>query len=86
VDGRLCASALERLVRPLFRSRTGNRVVFRVEGGSGRRQSHDYVSIDASGNVRLATDENALSLNFGVFEGAVEFLLEKRPGARLKVF
>ena len=77
---------LERLVRPLFRSRTGNRVVFRVEGGSGAAQSRSYVNIDPSGTVRLATGGNALNLNFGVFERAVEFLLQHRSGARLKVF
>lgn len=77
---------LERLVRPLFRSRTGNRVVFRVEGGSGSGRSREFVKIDASGNVRLHTGGRALNLNFGVFDRAVEFLLENRAGARLKVF
>ncbi|MFF3877185.1 hypothetical protein [Streptomyces sp. NPDC001978] len=80
------APVLERLVRPLFRSRSGNRVVFRVEGGSGTARSRDFVQIDQAGNVNLATGGNALNLNFGVFERAVEFLLENRAGARLKVF
>jgi hypothetical protein len=78
---------LERVVRPLFRSRSGHRVVFRVEGGSGAAQSRSFVRIDpASGAVRLATGGRALNLNFGVFERAVEFLLQNRAGARLKVF
>ncbi|MFE5813197.1 hypothetical protein ACFQ6S_07320 [Streptomyces sp. NPDC056479] len=80
------APVLERLVRPLFRSLSGNRVVFRVEGGSGTAQSRSFVNIDQAGNVRLATGGKALNLNFGVFERAVEFLLENRSGARLKVF
>lgn len=78
---------LERMVRPVFRSRSGHRVVFRVEGGSGDAQSHSFVRIDPdTGAVRIATGGKALNLNFGVFERAVEFLLDKRPGARLKVF
>ncbi|GLY16395.1 hypothetical protein LWF15_29840 [Kineosporia rhizophila] len=80
------APVLERLVRPLFRSRSGHRVVFRVEGGSGVARSRDFVQVDPAGNVRLATGGRALNLNFGVFERSVEFLLENRAGARLKVF
>ncbi len=80
------APVLERLVRPLFRSRTGNRVVFRTEGGVGASASRSYVNVDAAGKVRLNTGGKALNLNFGVFERAVEFLLENRAGARLKVF
>ena len=78
---------VERLVRPIFRSRSGNRVVFRVEGGvDASSRSRDLVRIDAAGNVRLATGDRALNVNFGVFERAIEFLVENRAGARLKVF
>jgi hypothetical protein len=79
-------AALERVVRPVFRSRTGNRVVFRVQGGTGAAASQDMVRIDANGGVQLATRGRALNLNFGVFERAVEFLLAHRRGARLVVF
>jgi hypothetical protein len=77
--------AIERLVRPIFRSRSGNRVVFRVEGGaSPQARSQDLIHIDAQGQVRLT--RATLNVNFGVFERAIEFILEHRPGARLKVF
>lgn len=76
---------LERLVRPVFRSRTGNRVVFRVEGGTLPAASWERTVIDAGGSARVVGD-GAVNLNFGVFERAVEFLLRARPGARLKVF
>jgi hypothetical protein len=81
------ATALERVVRPVFRSRTGNRVVFRVQGGTGAtRRSQDLVSVDGYGGVHLHTGGQALNLNFGVFEQAVEFLLTNRRAARLVVF
>ena len=81
------AAVLERVVRPVFRSRTGNRVVFRVQGGEDlAARSRELVLVDAHGNVSLATGGNALNLNFGVFERAVEFLLASRRGARLAVF
>lgn len=76
---------IERLVRLIFRSRSGNRVVFRVEGGaSGHLRSQELIHINASGQVRLT--RATLNMNFGVFERAIEFILEHRPGARLKVF
>ncbi|MFD0278928.1 hypothetical protein ACFVHB_34165 [Kitasatospora sp. NPDC127111] len=75
---------LERVVRPVFRSRTGNRVVFRVEGGTPPSASWERTVIEG-GNARVVGG-GALNLNFGVFERAVEFLLRARPGARLKVF
>jgi hypothetical protein len=80
------APVLERIVRSLFRSRSGNRVVFRVEGGVPPAASRNYVRVDRSGNVRLSTGGSDLNLNFGVFERAIEFLVQARPGARLKVF
>ncbi|MFE5588113.1 hypothetical protein ACFQ87_43745, partial [Kitasatospora sp. NPDC056531] len=78
---------LERVVRPVFRSRTGNRVVFRIEGGTPPAASRERVPIDVNGNARvLKADTDPINLNFGVFERAVEFLIGARPGARLKVF
>jgi hypothetical protein len=78
-------AAIERLVRPIFRSRSGNRVVFRVEGGSSpHARSQELINIGANGHVGLA--RGTLNVNFGVFERAIEFILEHRPGSRLKVF
>ena len=77
---------VERLTRSLFRSRTGNRVVFRVQGGTGTDTSWDFVHVGELGSVRIATGGNALNLNFGVYERAVEYLLEHRPGGELVVF
>lgn len=76
--------SIERLARLIFRSRSGNRVVFRVEGGaSPHARSHELINI-SEGHVQLANE--TLNVNFGVFERAIEFLIEHRPGARLKVF
>ncbi|MBO3103838.1 hypothetical protein [Cellulomonas fengjieae] len=79
------ARALSRL---MFTSRTGNPVVFRIEGGSGgvARRSREYISIDQHGNTRIHAGGDKLNLNIGSFERAVEFILEARPGARLKMF
>lgn len=79
------ARALSRL---MFTSRSGNPVVFRIEGGTGdvARRSREYISIDAAGNTRIRTGGDKLNLNIGSFERAVEFILEARPGARLKMF
>ena len=77
---------VERLRWSLFRSRTGNRVVFRVQGGTGTDTSWDFVHVGERGSVRIATGGNALNLNFGVYERAVEYLLEHRPGGELVVF
>jgi hypothetical protein len=60
---------LPRLVRPLLQSRTGNRVVFRVEGGIGR----ELVQIGENGSVTLAKG-TTIHLNFGSYERALEFL------------
>jgi hypothetical protein len=80
-------TVVERLVRPIFRSRSGNRVVFRVEGGTDpAARSRELVHIDDDRNVLLTTGGRALNLNFGVFERALEFLIANRAGARLKVF
>jgi hypothetical protein len=76
---------IERLVRPVLRSRTGNRVVFRVEGGvhSGSR-SQELIQIHPNGDVTLA--RATLNLNFGVAERAIEFVQNNRAGARIKIF
>jgi hypothetical protein len=81
------AAAVAATVRPVFRSRTGNRVVFRVEGGTdAATRSHESLRVDASGNVAVLRTGRALNLNFGVFERAAEFLIAHRRGARLVVF
>ena len=81
------AEAVAATVRPVFRSRTGNRVVFRVEGGTdAAARSHESLRVDASGNVTVLRAGRALNLNFGVFERASEFLIAHRRGARLVVF
>ena len=74
---------LLRLVRPIMRSRSGNRVVFRVEGGGSR----ELIEINqATGNVRLARGET-IHLNFGSEERALEFLRANRArGARVVAF
>lgn len=79
------ARALSRL---MFTSRSGNPVVFRIEGGTGdvARRSREYISIDATGRTRIRTGGDKLNINVGSFERAVEFILEARPGARLKMF
>lgn len=75
------------LTRVLFSSRSGNPVVFRVEGGTGGigQQSREYITIDG-GNARIRPGEKKLNINVGSFERAVEFILEARPGARIKFF
>jgi len=73
---------LARLVRPLLRSRSGNRVVFRVEGGGSRR----LISIGPGNNLTVARGAG-IDLNFGSYERAVEFLTRHRgPGARIVAF
>jgi hypothetical protein len=73
---------LLRLVRALLRSKSGNRVVYRVEGGGSRELLH----IDANGNVFVRPGET-IYLNFGSEARAIEFLRENRgPGARIVAF
>jgi hypothetical protein len=76
------------LSRVLFSSRSGNPVVFRIEGGTGGvgQRSKEFISVDALGNARVRTGGQKLNINVGSFDRAVEFLLEARPGARLKLF
>lgn len=64
---------LPRLLRPLLQSRTGNRVVFRAEGGAGRQ----LVQVGEGGSVTL-TRGTTIYLNFGSYERAVEFLKKGR--------
>jgi hypothetical protein len=73
------------LVRTVFTSRSGNPIVFRVQGGTGIR-SREYVSIGAGGRVRINTGGRDLNLNVGSLERAIEFIVERRVGARLMVF
>ena len=74
---------LPRLVRGLMRSRSGHRVVFRVDGGGSR----GLIRFDpATRNVTLTPGET-LHLNFGSPERALEFIRENRGhGSRLVVF
>ncbi|WP_116132692.1 DUF4157 domain-containing protein [Tropicimonas sp. IMCC34043] len=72
---------LPRLSRELTRSRSGNRVVFRVEGGGSRSR----VIIDADGNVRLRRGAT-IHFNFGSRERASEFLAKREPGSRIVAF
>ena len=76
------------LSRIMFTSRSGNPVVFRVEGGTGSisERSRQFISIDVAGRTRIRTGGDKLNINVGSFERAVEFILEARPGARLKMF
>ena len=75
------SSVLPRLARELAVSRSGNRVVFRVEGGGSRRLVH----IDAHGNVSLKSGKT-VHLNFGSLERAQEFLAKREPGSRIVAF
>jgi hypothetical protein len=70
---------LPRLMRELMISRTGNRVVYRVEGGAGRR----LVDVAANGDVTL-TRGQTIFLNFGSPERAAEFATKGR--ARIVAF
>jgi hypothetical protein len=74
---------LPRLVRTLMRSRSGNRVVFRVDGGGSR----GLIRFDpATRNVTLTPGET-LHLNFGSPERALEFIRVNRGhGSRLVIF
>lgn len=75
-------SLLPRLLRPLMQSRTGNRVVFRVEGGGSRQ----LITLAANGDVTIARG-STIHLNFGSYDRAVEFLQQnRRPGARIIAF
>lgn len=77
------------LTRVLFSSRSGNPVVFRIEGGTGGvgQRSKEFITIDKdSGSTVIRPGGNKLNINVGSFERAVEFILEARPGAQLKLF
>ncbi|MGX2998567.1 hypothetical protein JNUCC64_30610 [Streptomyces sp. JNUCC 64] len=79
--------ALPWVVRTVFRSRSGHRVVFRVQGGtSSAKRSRNLVTVKEDGNVVLRPDGHDLYLNFGVYERAVEFLAVNRKDAQLVVF
>ncbi len=78
--------SIPRLARTIFRSRSGGRLVFRVEGGASlNARSQELTHIGADGSVNFEPGAT-LNLNFGVYERAVEFLLQHRPGGRIKVF
>jgi hypothetical protein len=73
---------LPRLARPLLQSRSGHRVVFRVES----ERSRQLVRIIGGRNVQIAQGET-IYLNFGSLERAVEFALENSRGdTRIIIF
>jgi hypothetical protein len=80
------AQESDALTRILFSSRSGNPVVFRVEGGRGTDQSRQYIRIGRDGGVRIDTGAADLNVNVGSFERAVEFMIAHRPGSTLKMF
>lgn len=84
-DG-LSAAETDALVRVAFSSRSGNPVVFRVEGGTGADRSWDFIRIGEGGSVRIDNGGRDLNINVGSFERAVEFIIGHRPGASLKLF
>ncbi|OLE29376.1 MAG: hypothetical protein AUG44_04410 [Actinobacteria bacterium 13_1_20CM_3_71_11] len=67
--------SLARLSRELMTSRTGNRVVYRVDGGQARQ----LLTVDSAGNVTVAQGAN-MHLNFGSPERAEEFLSKATKG------
>ena len=75
------------LTRLLFSSRSGNPVVFRVEGGTAGigQRSKEFITVDG-GNATIRPGGQKLNINVGSFERAVEFILEARPGAKIKFF
>jgi hypothetical protein len=73
---------LERLVRPLLRSRTGNRVVFRVES----ERSRQLITVGLDGSVRIAQGVTH-HLNFGSWDRALEFVRRSARGrTRVVIF
>ncbi len=77
-------TVLPRLRRALTTTSTGNRVVYRVEGGTGTARSKELVTIGPGGSVTLSPN-TSLNLNFGSYERALEFL-QGRPGGRIVAF
>ncbi|HEY9294399.1 MAG TPA: hypothetical protein VIP98_24215 [Microlunatus sp.] len=75
-------------IRMMFSSRSGNPVVFRVQGGSTPPAvSKQVFAVDPSGRVTIpggASDD--VFVNVGSLERAIEWLVEKRPGGSLVVF
>lgn len=80
------SESADSLARTMFTSRSGNPIVFRVEGGTGPGSSRVYTQILPGGRIAVDTAGNALNVNVGSLERAVEFLVEKRAGASLKVY
>ncbi|GAB2693046.1 hypothetical protein [Thalassiella azotivora] len=68
-------SALVRLSRELMTSSSGNRVVYRVDGGGSRA----LLTVDGAGNVSVAHGRT-IDLNFGSPERAYEFLSKPTKG------
>lgn len=77
---------IDAFLRRAFRSTSGNPVVLRVEGGDPGERSREFLNITGDGRVHVNTQGRAFNINIGSIDRAVEFLLENRPGARLKIF
>jgi hypothetical protein len=87
IDRTLGTGETDAVVRTMFTSRSGNPVVFRVEGGVGDARSHEFITIGSGGRVAIDSRGLAFNINIGSFERAIEFIIGHRPvGARLKVF
>lgn len=80
---------VEMLCREMFTSRSGNPVVFHVEAGTEEvaERSQQFIRVDpGTGQTRIRTDGQELTLNAGSLERAIEFMIESRPGSGLVVF
>jgi hypothetical protein len=75
-------------VRMMFSSRSGNPVVFRVQGGSNPPLvSKQVFAVDPSGRVSIPGGRSEdVFVNVGSLERAIEWLVEKRPGGSLVMF
>lgn len=75
---------LARMARDLMRSRSGNRVVFRVQGGGGR----PIIQVE-NGNLVFSDAGRSgeyIHFNFGSEERALEYLRRNRPGGEIIAF
>lgn len=75
-------------IRMMFSSRSGNPVVFRVQGGSTPPLvSKQVFAVDPAGRVSIPGGRaEDVFINVGSLERAIEWLVEKRPGGSLVMF
>ncbi|WP_026532442.1 hypothetical protein [Arthrobacter sp. H41] len=86
-DKVLGTTQTDAVVRTMFTSRSGNPVVFRIEGGTGAARSHECITIGSGGRVAVDSGDRALNINVGSFERAIEFIIAHRAdGGRLRMF